>query len=55
MRYIRHKRMINGDVGVKNGIFIPSGEKIWRSNGIREKRKKDSYNINEERRSVILE
>ncbi|GJY46866.1 hypothetical protein Tco_0435929 [Tanacetum coccineum] len=49
MRYIRHKRMINGDAGVKNGIFIPTREKIWRSNWIREKRKIDPYNISEER------
>ncbi|GKC70613.1 hypothetical protein Tco_1116496 [Tanacetum coccineum] len=49
MRYTRHKRMINGDAGVKNGIFIPGVEKIWRRNGIREKRKKDPYNISEER------
>ncbi|GKF51691.1 hypothetical protein Tco_0148158, partial [Tanacetum coccineum] len=55
MRYTWHKRTINGDAGVKNGIFIPAGEKIWRSNGIREKRKKDLYNISEERRLVILE
>ncbi|GKA13629.1 putative reverse transcriptase domain-containing protein, partial [Tanacetum coccineum] len=41
MRYTWHKRMINGDAGVKNGIFTPTGEKIWRSNWIREKRKKD--------------
>ncbi|GJS46434.1 putative ribonuclease H-like domain-containing protein [Tanacetum coccineum] len=47
MRYTRHKRMINGDAGIKNGIFISRGEKIWRSNGIREKRKKDPYNISE--------
>ncbi|GKB91557.1 hypothetical protein Tco_0963829 [Tanacetum coccineum] len=50
MRYTRHKRMINGDVGVKNGIFIPDGEKIRRINAIREKSKKDPYNISEERR-----
>ncbi|GJR83618.1 hypothetical protein Tco_1054155 [Tanacetum coccineum] len=50
MRYIRHRRMINGNAGVKNGIFIPGGEKIWWSNGIREKSKKDPYNISEERR-----
>ncbi|GJW51253.1 hypothetical protein Tco_0092604 [Tanacetum coccineum] len=49
MRCTRHKRMINGDAGVKNGIFIPTGEKIWWSNGIREKGKKDPYNISEER------
>ncbi|GKC76472.1 hypothetical protein Tco_1127246 [Tanacetum coccineum] len=55
MRYTRHKRMINGDARVKNGIFIPTGEKIWRSNGIREKRKKDPYNICQERRLVVLE
>ncbi|GKE80953.1 hypothetical protein Tco_1550953 [Tanacetum coccineum] len=41
--------MINGDAGVKNGIFIPGGEKIWRRNGILEKRKKGPYNISEER------
>ncbi|GKF26416.1 hypothetical protein Tco_0082310, partial [Tanacetum coccineum] len=40
--------MINRDAGVKNGIFIPTGEKIWWSNGIREKWKKDPYNISEE-------
>ncbi|GKD44902.1 hypothetical protein Tco_1269547, partial [Tanacetum coccineum] len=50
MGYIRHKRMINGDAGVKNGIFIPTGEKIWRNNGIRKKSKKDPYNKSEERR-----
>ncbi|GJX45530.1 hypothetical protein Tco_0262206 [Tanacetum coccineum] len=55
MRYTQHKRMINGDVGVKNGIFIPAREKIWWSNGIREKRKKDPYNICQERILVILE
>ncbi|GJU09415.1 hypothetical protein Tco_1131811 [Tanacetum coccineum] len=54
MRYTQHKRMINGDDGVKNGIFIPGGEKIWRNNGIREKSKKDPYNKSEERRLVIL-
>ncbi|GJS81242.1 hypothetical protein Tco_0747783 [Tanacetum coccineum] len=47
--------MINGDAGVKNGIFIPAREKIWWSNGIREKRKKDPYNICQERSLVILE
>ncbi|GKF60629.1 hypothetical protein Tco_0177415, partial [Tanacetum coccineum] len=47
MRYIRHQRMINGDAGVKDGIFIPGGEKIWRDNGICEKWKKDPYNISE--------
>ncbi|GJX03408.1 hypothetical protein Tco_0189324 [Tanacetum coccineum] len=47
--------MINGDAGVKNGIFFPGGEKIWRSNMIREKRKKDPYNISEERGLIILE
>nr|GEX00380.1 putative reverse transcriptase domain-containing protein [Tanacetum cinerariifolium] len=55
MRYTRHKRRINGDAEVKNGLFIPEREKIWRSNRIREKRKKDPYNISEERRTVILE
>ncbi|GJR56626.1 hypothetical protein Tco_1407147 [Tanacetum coccineum] len=45
MRHIRHKRMVNGDAGIKNGIFIPGGEKIWWSNWIREKWKKDPYNI----------
>ncbi|GKC29250.1 hypothetical protein Tco_1036544 [Tanacetum coccineum] len=55
MRYTRHKRMINGDAGVKNGIFILAREKIWWSNGIHEKRKKDPYNIRQERRLVILE
>ncbi|GKF13656.1 hypothetical protein Tco_0055118, partial [Tanacetum coccineum] len=42
-------RMVNGDAEVKNGVFTPGGEKIWGSNGIREKRKKDPYNISEER------
>ncbi|GKG08925.1 hypothetical protein Tco_0334757, partial [Tanacetum coccineum] len=55
MRYTRHKRMITGDAGVKTGIFIPTGEKIWRSNGIREKSKKYLYNICQERRLGILE
>ncbi|GJX33067.1 hypothetical protein Tco_0242922 [Tanacetum coccineum] len=45
--------MINGDAGVKNSIFIPTGEKIWRSNWIPEKRKKDPYNISEERFTYI--
>ncbi|GJT78392.1 hypothetical protein Tco_1045117 [Tanacetum coccineum] len=40
---------LSGDAGVKNGVFIPTGEKIWRRNGICEKRKKDPYNISEER------
>ncbi|GJR17516.1 hypothetical protein Tco_0966043 [Tanacetum coccineum] len=47
--------MINGDAGVKNGIFIPAREKIRWSNGIREKRKKDPYKVCQERRLVILE
>ncbi|GKA97229.1 hypothetical protein Tco_0825123, partial [Tanacetum coccineum] len=55
MRYTRHNIMINGDAGVKNGIFIPGREKIWRRNEIREKSKKDPYNISEERRLGILE
>ncbi|GKD70057.1 hypothetical protein Tco_1324147, partial [Tanacetum coccineum] len=55
MRYTRHKRMINGDAGVKDGIFIPGGEKIRRDNGICEKIEKDPYNISEERRLGILE
>ncbi|GKA85020.1 hypothetical protein Tco_0806674 [Tanacetum coccineum] len=54
MRYTWHKRMINGDVGVKNGIFIPTREKIWKRNWIREKRKKDPYNISEERLSGLM-
>ncbi|GKB29841.1 hypothetical protein Tco_0869242, partial [Tanacetum coccineum] len=41
--------MINGDAGVKNGIFIPAGEKIWWRNWIREKWKEVPYNISEER------
>ncbi|GKF28276.1 hypothetical protein Tco_0094618, partial [Tanacetum coccineum] len=39
----------NGNAGVKNGIFIPGGEKIWRDNGIREKSKKNPYNISDSR------
>nr|GEU84725.1 transformation/transcription domain-associated protein-like [Tanacetum cinerariifolium] len=46
--------MIIGDAGVKNGIFITEGEKIWRNHGIREKREKDPYNISEERRMIFL-
>ncbi|GKF59002.1 hypothetical protein Tco_0175788, partial [Tanacetum coccineum] len=46
--------MINGDAGVKNGIFIPTGEKIGWSNGIREKSKKDPCNKCQEKRLGIL-
>nr|GEU30115.1 ribonuclease H-like domain-containing protein [Tanacetum cinerariifolium] len=46
--------MIIGDAGVKNGIFIPEGEKIWENHGTREKREKDPYNISEERIMIFL-
>ncbi|GKF16917.1 hypothetical protein Tco_0061835, partial [Tanacetum coccineum] len=55
MRYTRHKRMINEDAEVEDGIFIPARDKISWNNGIHEKRKKDPYNICQERRLVILE
>nr|GFB41294.1 hypothetical protein [Tanacetum cinerariifolium] len=48
------REMIIGYAGVKNGIFILEGEKIWRNHEIREKGEKDPYNVSEERRMIIL-
>nr|GFB62439.1 hypothetical protein [Tanacetum cinerariifolium] len=56
MRQTRLKRIntINGDAWVKDSIFISEWVKIWRNNGIREISKKDSYNICQKMRVVIL-
>ncbi|GJT03971.1 hypothetical protein Tco_0838433 [Tanacetum coccineum] len=53
MRYHRLKTK-NGNVGVKNGVFTPGGEKKRRFHRIGEIRKKNSDNICEGKIMAIL-